>query len=143
MESFRGEFPGTIPIAPAIKPRLVEPTGTSPDVADLTAALARLGGDPNLLREIIQLFFEDSPELLQRVRICAESGKVREAERAAHSLRGLTSNFDAKRAAAAAGEMEMLANAGRLLEVLASLPKLEAELELLRCELKQYLLQLA
>jgi two-component system, sensor histidine kinase and response regulator len=143
VESFRAELPRTAVIGSEAKNVSDQRILTNGDVANLTASLSRLGGDPNLLCEIIQLFFEDSPELLERVRSCASAGKARETERAAHSIRGLTSNFDAQRAAAAAGEIEDLARIGRLREALLQLPKLEAELECLRNELKQFMLQLA
>jgi HPt (histidine-containing phosphotransfer) domain-containing protein len=141
VESFRKESASNSFTAPDNELAPLELRGQL-DVVDLAASLSRLGGDPNLLREIILLFFEDSPELLARVKSCAEAGQAREAERAAHSIKGLTSNFDAKRAAAAAGQLEDLAHAGQLAAVLAALPKLDQELELLRRELKHYMLQL-
>jgi CheY-like chemotaxis protein/nitrogen-specific signal transduction histidine kinase len=122
---------------------LSETSPAGQGVVDIGAAMKRLGGDANLLREIIQLFFEDSPELLTRVRESAASGKAREAERAAHSLRGLTSNFDAKRAASAAADVEARAKAGRLKEIPELLPRLEGELQSLRAELQAYLQQLS
>jgi CheY-like chemotaxis protein/HPt (histidine-containing phosphotransfer) domain-containing protein len=113
------------------------------DVVDITASLKRLGGDANLLREIIQLFFEDSPELLERVGQSAAAGKARETERAAHSLRGLASNFDARRAASAAADIESLARNGRLRDIADQLPKLEREIQLVRRDLQTYLQQIS
>jgi hypothetical protein len=55
----------------------------------------------------------------------------------------LTSNFDAKRAAAVASDIESLAKAGRLTEIPELLPNLDDELQLLRAELQTYLQQLS
>ena len=112
-------------------------------MVDITASLKRLGGDANLLREIIQLFFEDSPELLEPSWTIGCCGKGAETERAAHSLRGLASNFDARRAASAAADIESLARAGRLRDIADQLPILEHELKLVRRDLQIYLQQIS
>ena len=66
-----------------------------PEVFDLTGTLRRLGGDINLLSDLVQLYNEDSPALLNRLRSGVESHRGDEVRHAAHSLRGLAANFGA------------------------------------------------
>jgi HPt (histidine-containing phosphotransfer) domain-containing protein len=62
---------------------------------DKNAALKRLGGSISLLREMFQFFVEDAPALVDSLESALERNDIDEAYRAAHSLKGLASNFDA------------------------------------------------
>lgn len=62
---------------------------------DLNAALERLGGSRELLRDMIGFYLEDYPTLLERIEDAAESGDPITLARSAHSLKGLAANFDA------------------------------------------------
>lgn len=64
-------------------------------VFDKQAALKRLGGSVELLNEMFQFFIEDAPPLLQTLETSLSRGEIDDAYRAAHSLKGLASNFDA------------------------------------------------
>jgi HPt (histidine-containing phosphotransfer) domain-containing protein len=66
-------------------------------VLDLDAALKRLGGDRNILIELAKMFAEDTPGLLAAMEQGIEQARYPDAGRAAHSLRGLASNFGASR----------------------------------------------
>lgn len=67
-------------------------TNRSTTLIDREGALARMGGDASLLREMARFFMEDAPPLLQTVKT-ERTGE--NATRAAHSLKGLASNFGA------------------------------------------------
>ncbi|SFU98063.1 hybrid sensor histidine kinase/response regulator [Pseudoduganella namucuonensis] len=71
-------------------------------VLDWAAALQRLDGDAELLRELAALFLEDGPQLLRELREAAAAGETGRAARAVHSLKGVLVNFGAMRAIAAA-----------------------------------------
>ncbi|QEG36917.1 Hpt domain-containing protein [Bythopirellula goksoeyrii] len=62
---------------------------------DLNAALERLGGSRELLRDMIGFYLEDYTILLDRIEDAAEAGDPISLARSAHSLKGLASNFDA------------------------------------------------
>jgi CheY-like chemotaxis protein len=62
---------------------------------NLQAALARLGGDESLLADLIQFFFEDAFGILAAMHAAIDKQSWEEARRAAHSLKGLSSNFSA------------------------------------------------
>lgn len=76
---------------------------------DLNAALARLDGDGMLLQELVALFLTDAPTLWEQLQQAVTQGDAAEAEHTAHSLKGLAANFNAKRCAYLAGELEVLA----------------------------------
>ena len=79
---------------------------------DAAAALERLDGDEELFAALIEVFHQDSAELLERLSANLAEGNLREVERAAHSLKGLTANFDARRATEAAFQIEQMARGG-------------------------------
>jgi len=100
-------------------------------MVDLEGSLKRLGGDRNLFLEFVLVFQEDSPGLLKVVRdgVANRNGPV--VERAAHSLRGLVSNFGAQPVVRAATNMEEVGKAeqwDRADSILNSLEKTVARL---------------
>ncbi len=62
---------------------------------DKQASLKRLGGSVDLLKDMFQFFVEDAPPLLNALETSLAKSDIDEAYRAAHSLKGLASNFDA------------------------------------------------
>ena len=102
---------------------------------DYDRSLARLGGDPGLFAEIVVLFLEDAPQLLDRVREGLEQQNQAELERAAHSLKGLSVNFDAKRLSSAAASVEQHARENDLERAAACYPNLEQEFRRLKDDL--------
>jgi two-component system, sensor histidine kinase and response regulator len=77
---------------------------------DLTGTLQRLRGDRDLLAILIKMFSEDSPGWYDRLRAAAQAGQYAEAQHAAHSLRGLASNFGAATLIRSLQEIEHLAS---------------------------------
>lgn len=108
------------------------------DVIDLDAALKRLGGDRDLLGHMVRLFFEDSPELLDRIGKMLDRNKPAEAQRAAHSLKGLCANFDGRPAAAAASAIEEAAKAEDIEKARRGVPRLKDEVRRLAEALKPH-----
>ncbi len=70
----------------------------APEASDLnlSGALARLRGDRELLRALIDIFLEDAQPLLDRVKSAYHASDAAALHYAAHSLRGLAANFDAQ-----------------------------------------------
>jgi two-component system, sensor histidine kinase and response regulator len=73
---------------------------------DAASALERLDGDVELFDTLIEVFRQDSIELFAQLSVSLAAGNLREAERAAHSLKGLAANFDARQATEAALRIE-------------------------------------
>ena len=67
--------------------------------------LARAGGSHDLIREIIVLFLEDSPKLVEEIRRRWRTATPA-AYRAAHTLKGSVGNFDAHAAVEVAQRLE-------------------------------------
>ena len=83
-------------------------------VVDEAAALERIGGDRQLLREIAALFLQEYPELLETMRNALAAGDAKALERAAHSLKGSASNFGAYACVEAALDLERMARGADL-----------------------------
>ncbi len=107
-------------------------------IIDLDAALERLGGDRELLNELMQFFLEDSPGLLDQVRQGIGNGQAEPTERAAHSLKGLAANFGAQEAVRASQAIEQLGRNGDLAQAAAAVPRLEREISALQQALTVY-----
>ncbi len=93
-----------------------------------TEALDRLGGDEDLFRELCQIFSEESPKLLEKLRRALADGDPEAVKRTAHSLKGEVSYLGAGRASQAARQLEEMGQAGDLSKAGPILAALEREL---------------
>ena len=91
-------------------------TPSSEDQADfdLSAALDRLAGDQDILKQQMGFFLNDGPRLLDEIRSSIAAGEGKSLKIAAHRLKGLTASYDAHRAAKLAQQLETLGNEGTL-----------------------------
>jgi HPt (histidine-containing phosphotransfer) domain-containing protein len=80
---------------------------------DLSLALRWLGGDQQLLRELVGIFVDDSPKRLQAMRAAMTTADVRQLEHVAHSLKGSASILGANRLQRAALALEDAAHDGQ------------------------------
>jgi two-component system sensor histidine kinase/response regulator len=71
-------------------------------------------GEPDPLAELIDLFLSDTPPRISKILDTFKAGDVVELERAAHSLKGSSSNLGAKCLASACGDLMQLARDGKL-----------------------------
>jgi HPt (histidine-containing phosphotransfer) domain-containing protein len=94
---------------------------SDPKICDLPAALARMGGNVALLKQLAEFCREDLPQYLARLKTAVAEGKPADVRHAAHSIKGMVVNFDATAAANAAQSLEQmgLANDLRDAEVVA------------------------
>jgi signal transduction histidine kinase/HPt (histidine-containing phosphotransfer) domain-containing protein/FixJ family two-component response regulator len=97
-------------------------------VLDRALILARVGGDEELLKEIIELFREDCPRLLGEIREAIGRRDAAGLHRAAHALKDAVSNFGKSQSAEAAFELEALGRAGDLDRAPALYQELEENL---------------
>jgi HPt (histidine-containing phosphotransfer) domain-containing protein len=103
-----------------------------PGVFDRTAAMARLGDDQELFDEMMEFFVNDSPGLLRQIRQGLAEANARQVERAAHSLKGMASMFDAGRAVAAAALVEELGREHHLDDAAKATDQLDVEVQNLK-----------
>ncbi len=104
----------------------------SREVFDVAEALERVGGDRELLAELVKLFEGESPRLLQEMREAIAREDAVALERAAHALKGSVGNFAAAAAVAAAQELERVARSGLLTQARALYSALETEIQQFR-----------
>jgi HPt (histidine-containing phosphotransfer) domain-containing protein len=75
---------------------------------EIDALLHRVGGDFELLREIIDLFLEEAPRLAAEVRQAVARHDAPALVRAAHRLKGSAGNLSAQRVVHLALRLEMM-----------------------------------
>lgn len=92
-------------------------------------ALKRLGGDRQLLLEMAQIFLEEAPSQMQLLSKAVAADNCRDAELAAHRLKGDLGYLHAVEAAECARKLEHAAHKGDLSDVETALAELETNLE--------------
>lgn len=111
-------------------PAISHTTETSP--LDVESVLDRVGGDLDLLKEIVSIFEQEGPALLEEIRNAITLSDLQRLESAAHSLKGCVSTFGADNAAAAALRLEQMGRQGRMEGAEDAVADLERELGTLR-----------
>lgn len=84
------------------------------DAFDVDAAMAQVGGDLELFKEIVGIFVEDSEKLLSEIENAISRGDEKALERSAHTLKGSAGNFGAKTAVETALKLELMGRSGQL-----------------------------
>ena len=105
---------------------------------DYDLALSRLGGDRDLFDDVLEIYLEDAPELLDQAATSLDSGDLPSLQCASHTLKGLAANFGAAAAVAAAYAVELHAGSGQRDRAARALPQLEAEVHRLESALRQF-----
>jgi HPt (histidine-containing phosphotransfer) domain-containing protein len=103
---------------------------------DESVALTRVGGDAELLCEVIGLFLDDYPQSLEKIREALNTGDPSGVEQHAHSLKGSVSIFGAQEAIDAAFSLEKQGRSGDLTAAPTGLERLEHALASLKPELE-------
>lgn len=104
-------------------------------VLDRATALARVGGDHDLLKEIAALFLDEYPRALDEMHQALAHGDAKMLERSAHGLKGSVANFGARAAVDAAFQLEQLGHGCKLDQAPKALAALERALACLHAEL--------
>jgi signal transduction histidine kinase/DNA-binding response OmpR family regulator len=116
---------------------------TSPELAServfdrsrAAALLARVGGDPMLFRDVIELFLDDCPNQIDAIRQAIHDQQPDRVYRAAHKLKGSAGNFDAHEIMALLQRLEARARDGDLATCVSVFIEIEAEAERLMAAL--------
>jgi two-component system, sensor histidine kinase and response regulator len=109
------------------------PTNAPPEkppveVLDEALLMSYVDSDPQLLRDLVDLFLEGCPRHVDEIRVALDKKDGKAVEMGAHSLRGSTGNLAAKMASEAARKLERLAHAGDLVHAESALQELECQL---------------
>ena len=94
------------------------PTATDsfPMIFDTATMLRNIGGDRELLDQLIVLFLQRYQSMLENIRIALAGQDQRAIEQAAHLLKGTAGNLCAPEVVLAAGRLEALGRLGTLLD---------------------------
>jgi PAS domain S-box-containing protein len=117
--------------------RLVPPQAEESDeprkeVLDRDKALETVGGDAQLLQELVRVYCSECPRWLAEIRDAISQQDIARLRRAAHTLRGSLDTFGAGSASAAAMRLEAMSRTGDLTESEAAYVLLAKDLERLQ-----------
>ena len=98
-------------------------------------ALERVGGDAELLDEIVGLYLGEYPGLLEQIQAAVNSGDAQQLYRSAHTLKGSLGTLGAEVAQKQAMDLEMRGRYEQLADTSSMLADLEHLLEQLHDEL--------
>jgi PAS domain S-box-containing protein len=101
------------------------------ELFDRASLLERVEGDQELLTELIQIFMEEAPGLMNAMRGALQSGDMVVLERSAHSLKGAASNLSSTAMANAALKLEQDAKENNQQSAKESLAAVDAIMKLL------------
>ena len=101
-------------------------------MVDRSQLLELLDGDLDMLKELVDLFWDSCPQLLSEIRDAISSQDAQALTLAALTFKGSVGSFVAKRAFEAALSLEQIGRAGDCSRATEALQDLEAELARLR-----------
>jgi len=102
---------------------------------DRRDALNRLGGDEDLLADVVGVFLADAPRMLNELRHAVTTGDAPALQRTAHGLKGAAGYVGGRPAADAAEKLERVGADGRLAEAPTALDALAREIDRLTAAL--------
>ena len=85
-------------------------------------------GEPDVLKEVLQLFLEDVPARISRLREAWQGGDAVAVQRAAHSLKGSAGNVGAMQLLAVCSKLDEQGRSGDLSNLSPLVAALDAEL---------------
>ncbi len=98
-------------------------------VIGVEQALDRVGNDLELLKDMANFFLEDAVSLLIGIEEAAATGDAETVALNAHTLKGLSANFDAHSAVQAANEIEKLGREVDFIGIQRRLSDLKTEVD--------------
>jgi len=101
-------------------------------VVDWDAAVNHFEGDVDLLKEIAEMFLEESPILMYQMKEALNRGDCSALERAAHTIKGSVGNFAAKPAFDAALRVEAIGRDSEMRHADRAYKRLEEEIARLK-----------
>jgi two-component system, sensor histidine kinase and response regulator len=111
----------------------------SKDVMNVEDALRRLGDDEELLRDIVQIYLEDAPPMVERIHDAVARGDTHALQRAAHSLKGLAATLSASEVVGAAGRLEHMGASRNLSEAAKAVAEVDQHVRDLNAAVQQLL----
>jgi len=102
--------------------------GLKTETFDSAALWERVNRDMELLRDLVDLFAEQSPALLDSIEAAIEQGSFADLQKSSHKLKGSLLQFSASQAAPIAAMLEEMGKNKRLEGAKQALVRLRAEI---------------
>lgn len=114
------------------------PAPAQPPLAifDRATLMERLEGDAELADEVVQIFLDECPKMMQRLREAVASAVAEAIQFSAHALKGAAANISAERVSAVALRLEIIGREGKLAGSQQEFSTLEAEVARLQHALR-------
>jgi HPt (histidine-containing phosphotransfer) domain-containing protein len=106
---------------------------------DFESLSERIGGDMELLRELVDLLTQECPSMLAEIARAVKEGNASDLHRASHKMKGSVLQFSARKAAAIAGTLEEMGSRGSMEGAAQEYAALETEVAALLQALKSML----
>jgi two-component system, sensor histidine kinase and response regulator len=116
-------------------------SGQNAALVDWDEALRGVGGDRQLLREVVQIFLQEVTPLMDEIRAAIAGHDAAALKRGAHSLKGSILFLGAAEPADQALQLEQIGAGGELQPAAAALQLLELQIQSLGVELQDWLKQ--
>jgi HPt (histidine-containing phosphotransfer) domain-containing protein len=110
-------------------------------IFDKEAALGRFDGEVSCLKEIVQLFLEESDKLLAGVEDAVSRGEGKAIEASAHKLKGSLGSLETKAAYQVAARLEALGSERKVALAREGLKALQVEMARVKTALEAFLLE--
>jgi two-component system sensor histidine kinase/response regulator len=118
-------------------PEVNAPAGAwNPDIA-----LGRLDGDEELLRELVQIFLEESPKQVAAIQQAIEEGDLEKVESTAHTIKGELGYLGLPDAANKAKDLEGMGRERRLQDTADVFPTFQEEILSVAAAMRDFLVQ--
>jgi HPt (histidine-containing phosphotransfer) domain-containing protein len=104
---------------------------------DVEDALARMGGDREFLKEILEVYAEDLTERISSLRTALDTGDLPAVERLGHAVKGASANLSLPVLREHGAALELAGRSGDRRKALARLAGLESEFLRLREHLRK------
>jgi two-component system, sensor histidine kinase and response regulator len=118
---------------------MTEQRDGAPQVAvNLSELLVRVDNDHDLLCELIEIFKEEFPRLLEELRQAVAREEVKNVETTSHALKGMLLGLSVTRGAELVARLEQMAREGKTAGFADALTDFEGEVEGLLAELDGY-----
>ena len=105
----------------------VETTSAQSHLVDWDVALETVGGDRELLTDLLRLFLDDWNSMIGEIESAIQNGDEKELRRAAHAFKGALNHLGATSTASKAFALEKMGEAGDLSDSNPALAQLQAE----------------
>jgi two-component system sensor histidine kinase/response regulator len=112
--------------------------GLSEPIWNVAELLERVDHDQELLRDLLNIFKEDFPRTIRSLESAVAAKDLKNCARLSHTLKGMLSSLGARRAAAAAAALDVIASSGETAFLKESLDALLREGANLVPELNSY-----